>query len=204
MRILNLYAGLGGNRRLWTAHTHTHHEITAVEYDPEIAAVYQKLYPEDTVIVGDAHAYLEEHYKDYDFIWSSPPCQTHSSFRKNICVRFRGTKAVYPDFRLWQEIVFLQSYAPEGLKWVVENVIPYYRPLIQPTVKLQRHFFWSNFEINPKEFPTEKLRSAQIPDLQRIHGIDLTNVSLRNKRQCLRNCTHPAIGLYVLEQAMTE
>lgn len=200
MRILNLYAGLGGNRRLWT--THTHHEITAVEYDPEIAAVYQKLYPKDTVIVGDAHAYLEEHYKDYDFIWSSPPCQSHSRARK-AAMSWTGCRAIYPDLTLWQEIVFLQHYAKD-YKWVVENVIPYYKPLVEPTIKLQRHLFWSNFPIKEKKFPPDNIGGATIPDLQRIHGIDLSGVSLRNKRQCLRNCTNPEIGLYVLEQVMME
>ena len=196
MKILNLYAGLGGNRRLWPTHTHT----TAVELNPDIAAVYKKLYPQDDVIVGDAHQYLEEHFNEFDFIWASPPCQTHSSFRRNICVRYRGTKAVYPDFKLWQEIVFLQNYAT--CKWVVENVITFYEPLVAPTVKLQRHYFWSNFDIRPKVFEAEKLRSAQIPDLQRIHGIDLTGIKLPNKRQCLRNCVLPEVGLYVFNEGV--
>ena len=74
MKILNLYAGIGGNRKLWGSE----HEITAVEYDPNIAKIYEDLYPEDNVICGDAHQYLIENFKDYDFIWSSPPCPTHS------------------------------------------------------------------------------------------------------------------------------
>jgi DNA (cytosine-5)-methyltransferase 1 len=49
MKILNLYAGIGGNRRRWDGH-----EVTAVEYDPAIAEVYKALYPNDTVVVGDA------------------------------------------------------------------------------------------------------------------------------------------------------
>lgn len=51
MKILNLYAGIGGNRKLWG----NEHDITAVELRPEIAAIYHDLYPNDTVIVGDAH-----------------------------------------------------------------------------------------------------------------------------------------------------
>ena len=100
MKILNLYAGLGGNRKLWG----TEHEITAVEWNTDIANIYNNLYPNDTMVIGDAHRYLEEHYQEFDFIWSSPPCQTHSSFRQNICVKFRGTPAVYPDMKLYQEI----------------------------------------------------------------------------------------------------
>ena len=63
MRVLNLYAGVGGNRKLWQ-----NVEVTAVELDPAIAQAYQDLYPADTVIVGDAHKYLLAHYTDFDFI----------------------------------------------------------------------------------------------------------------------------------------
>ena len=86
IKVLNLYAGIGGNRKLWKGV-----EVTAIEINPEIAKIYQDFFPNDKVIITDAHQYLLEHYKEFDFIWSSPPCQTHSSFRKNICVEFRGT-----------------------------------------------------------------------------------------------------------------
>ena len=193
MKILNLYAGIGGNRKLWG----DEHEITAVELDPNIAKIYQELHPNDSVIVGDAHEYLQEHYNDFDFIWSSPPCQTHSSFRQNICVRFRGTKAVYPDMKLYQEIIFLQANAK--CKWVIENVKPYYEPLIQPTKELQRHLFWCNFEIDDKTFEKDNLRSAQIPELQKLYGFDLSKYKLSNKRQVLRNCVKPELGLHILQ-----
>ena len=64
-RVLNLYAGLGGNRSKWG----DEYEVTAVEYDPSIAAIYADLYPNDTVIVGDALEYLVNHYHEFDFIW---------------------------------------------------------------------------------------------------------------------------------------
>lgn len=69
MKILNLYAGIGGNRKLWEGH-----EVTAIEYNQDIANIYKDFFPDDSVIVADAHQYLLDHYKEYDFIWSSPPC----------------------------------------------------------------------------------------------------------------------------------
>ena len=72
-KVLNLYDCLGGNRYKWTDC-----EVTAVELDPEIAALYKKRFPNDIVIIADAHQYLLDHYKKFDFIWSSPPCPTHS------------------------------------------------------------------------------------------------------------------------------
>lgn len=133
MRVLNLYAGLGGNRKLWQdCH------VTAVECDPKIASAYARLYPSDTVIVGDAHDYLLAHYREFDFVWSSPPCQTHS--RMNKATRHDSVR--YVDMTLYQEIVFLRSYF--GGIWVVENVVPYYTPVIRPNAKVGRHLFWSN------------------------------------------------------------
>lgn len=196
MRILNLYAGIGGNRRLWG----NDHQITAVEMDPDIAAVYADLYPNDEVIVGDAHAYLLANYKNFDYIWSSPPCQSHSSFRFNIQVKYRGTEAVYPDMKLYQEIILLMTHY-EGL-YVVENVKPYYDVLIKPTKELQRHYFWTNYDISDADFKGENLRTAQIPDLEKLHQVDLSTYKLPNKRQVLRNCILPELGLHVLRHAV--
>ena len=195
MKILNLYAGIGGNRKLWNENI----EVTAIELNPDIAKVYQDFYPDDTVIIDDAHQYLLKHYKEFDFIWTSPPCQSHSSFRQNICVRFRGTDAVFPDMKLYQEIIFLQ-YNFKGC-YVVENVNPYYQPLIPPTKKLGRHLFWSNLNINDSIFEKTNVRSAQIFDLQKQHGFDLSSYKIKNKRQILRNCVNPNIGLHILQEA---
>lgn len=195
MKILNLYCGIGGNRKLWG----NEHEVTAVEWNENIANVYRDLFPNDTVIVGDAHQYLLDHFKEFDFIWASPPCQTHSSFRQNIGVRFRGVEPVYPDMKLYQEIIFLRHNF-KG-KWIVENVNPYYTPLIEPDVELDRHKFWCNFEIEKAEFVRPKLRAAQIPQLQEAYGYDLSGFKLSNKRQVLRNCVLPEVGKHILENA---
>ncbi len=68
MKVLNLYAGIGGNRKFWTDC-----EVTAIEFREDIAKVYKEYFPNDTVVVADAHKYLLDHYKEFDFIWSSPP-----------------------------------------------------------------------------------------------------------------------------------
>lgn len=198
MKILNLYAGIGGNRKLLS---NKDFEITAVEIDPKIAEIYKHFFPQDTVIVGDAHEYLLKHYKEFNIIWSSPPCQTHSSFRKNICVRFRGTKPEYPDMRLYQEIIFLAHHAK--FMWVVENVKPYYDPLIIPDVVIQRHLFWSNMEISDNfSYEKDNVRTAQIPDLEKKYGFDLSEFKLSNKRQVLRNCVHPELGLHIIKEIL--
>jgi len=190
MKGLNLYAGLGGNRKLWRGV-----EITAVEHTPEIARAYQDHFPNDTVIVGDAHAYLLEHYKEFNFIWSSPPCPTHSQYRYNVGVRGKGFAGVYPDMTLYQEIIFLQYHF--GGLWVVENVRPYYKPLIEPQV-VNRHYFWANFDIPEIKIETTGIRNKnKIGDLEKFFGYDLSDYKISNKRQALRNCVNPLLGEHV-------
>jgi len=140
MKILNLYACLGGNRYKWNE-VEPNIEVTAVELDPELARLYQERFPNDTVIVADAHQYLLDHYKEFDFIWSSPPCPTHSRFQISMKNK---RKMKYPDMKLYQEIIFLETFF-EG-KFCVENVIPFYEALI-PAKKRGRHLYWTNFNL---------------------------------------------------------
>lgn len=139
MRVLNSYAGLGGNRKKWKGVN-----VTAVEHDEKIAKVYQEQHPEDKVIIGDAHQYLLDHFEEFDFIWSSPPCQSHSRMIRS----GRNRKPRYPDLRLYEEILFLKNNF--NGPWIVENVKPYYDPLI-PAKAVGRHLFWSNFDFECSE-----------------------------------------------------
>lgn len=139
VKVLNLYACLGGNRYKWDEVADI--EVTAVELDPEAARLYKERFPNDIVIVADAHQYLLDHYKEFDFIWSSPPCPSHSRAR---FARRNTTTPIYPDLKLYEEILFLENYF-DG-KYLVENVIPYYDPLI-PAKKIGRHLYWSNFNL---------------------------------------------------------
>lgn len=202
-RILNLYAGAGGNRKFWNDENF---EITAIEFNEEIAMIYKDLYPNDTVIVADAHEYLLKNYMNFDFIWSSPPCQSHSKFRFMCSKMEPGTRGngikKYIDFKLWQEIIFLKHYV--DIPWVVENVVPYYEPLITPTINLQRHLFWSNFKI----VKTTELKkdNFDIKGGSKTYGInenfDLTKYKIKHRKdQILNNCVNPDLGLYILQQS---
>lgn len=195
MKILNLYAGIGGNRKLWG----DQYNITAVELNESIAHAYKKLYPNDTLIVGDAHKYLLEHYKEFDFIWSSPPCQSHS--RARACgVWSNQVEAVYPDMSLYQEILLLQKFS-KGV-WVVENVVPYYKPLISPSFTIGRHHFWSNRFIINADYIESSSHHSRISQLEKRKGVDLTGFSFESisKKQVLRNAVEPELGKYILEE----
>lgn len=151
-KVLNLYACLGGNRYKWTDC-----EVTAIELDPELARLYKERFPNDIVIETDAHQYLLDHYKEFDFIWSSPPCPSHSKAR---FARAETTKIIYPDLKLYEEIIFLQHYY-KGL-FCVENVIPFYKPLI-PAQKRGRHLYWTNFKL-PTIISTRTVKIAAVND----------------------------------------
>ena len=192
MKILNLYAGIGGNRKLWG----DEHEITAVEYNPEIARVYSSLFPNDNVVVDDAHKYLLEHVLDgWDFIWASPPCPSHSRINTD-----GQKKPCYPEMSLYQEIIMLDNNWFKGM-WCIENVIPYYRPLIEPTVCFDRHLFWSNFKINHVTFGKEKSIASQSGTDPR-YGFCLKGVDVKHdKRQIMRNLVNPKIGEHIFNAA---
>ncbi len=202
MKYLNLYAGLGGNINLVDD---TEHEITNVELESEIAEVLQKRKPNQKVIVADAHQYLLDHADEYDFVWSSTPCQTHTRMMKAT----RHKKKRYSDMSLYQEILFLQHFY-KGL-FVVENVIPYYKPLIKPTATLGRHLFWSNFSISNFEIKNlpNFIQDDTVAGCQRLKdwlGIQYEgNIYYRGNHspgQVLRNCVHPDMGLHVFNCAL--
>jgi DNA (cytosine-5)-methyltransferase 1 len=198
-KVLDLYAGVGGNRKKMT-----NCEVTAVEYSPAIAEVYQGLYPNDTVVVADAHQYLLDHHHEFDFVWSSPPCQSHSRMMKAT----RHNLNRYPDMKLYEEIIFLQNFFKGN--WVVENVVPYYAPLI-PAQKVGRHLFWSNFDFTaedvarPKNF-INKANLAGKKELMDWLGIHYEKNLYYEGNHCpaqvLRNCVHPDLGKQIFEQGM--
>jgi len=187
MKILNLYAGIGGNRKLWG----DKHEITAVEFDEKIAEKYQELYPNDKVIVADAHEYLLKHYTEFEdgFVWSSPPCQTHS--KANYFINYI-TESRYPKMELWQEIIFLKTFC-KG-KFCVENVKAYYEHFIHPTAVIGRHYLWANFKIPPIEQPKGEVGTM----MKQYAG---THKHAHSKPLTERNMVNANLGLHILERA---
>lgn len=206
MKILNLYAGIGGNRKKWG----DEHEITAVEYDSRIATIYKDLYPGDEVVVGDAHEYLLNNYFKFDFIWASPPCPTHS--RVNYFLNAEGYVR-YPDMSLYQEIIFLKHFF-KGL-YCIENVKSYYTPLIPPQ-ESGRHYFWANFQIpklnhkikiagmNSRHKNKGNVTSHQLEkeSMSKMGFPDLSCYKYPKKERLLRNCVDPDIGLAILQRAI--
>ena len=189
MKILNLYSGIGGNRHLWG----DEHEITAVEIDKNISSIYQEKFPHDKIVNTDAHSYLLYHYEEYDFIWSSPPCPSHS----RICYSQKEKK--FADMSLYEEIILLQSWF-KG-KYVVENVIPYYEYLIKPTTIIGRHPYWTNFEVSHLEVKNIDIARSDADELSKYLGIPKPKYK---SRLLLRNSVEPKIGLHLLKESQKE
>lgn len=202
MKILNLYACLGGNRYKWDEVTDV--DVTAVEWDEELAKLYQERFPNDKVIVADAHQYLLDHYKEFDFIWSSPPCPSHSRARYwNSSNYDTTTKPVYPSMSLYEEIIFLQHYF-KG-KFVVENVTPYYEPLIQAK-KRGRHLYWTNFNM-PNVLSERKVEIAtgrnEVKKLCEFHDYDFYTYKGKQRiNKIARNLVDYEAGKTILETAI--
>ena len=204
MKILNLYAGIGGNRKSFEGY-----DVTAVEYDPKIAKIYKDNFPDDEVIVGDAVKYLEENYHKFDFIWASPPCPSHSRARyylryktnKKTGEKYLQNKPILPDMTLYGIITFLEYYY-EGL-YVVENVNPFYKPLLEGSL-IGRHLFWSNVDLSGLKFNGKGSHDGSIKEMEKHKGFDLSGYKGVNKRTLLRNCVDKEISDLVFERVKKE
>lgn len=170
--------------------------MTAVEIDPKIADIYKSLYPQDEVIVGDAHEYLKKNFRNFDFIWSSPPCPTHSVLQ---LTNMYKDSLKYPDMTLYQEIIWLKHFF-KG-KWVIENVKPYYEALIPPTFTIGRHYFWSSDFILTTQIPSdfESIRHNN-KAMAESYGFDIEKLKGVELRKVLRNCVVPEMGKYIFEK----
>ncbi len=178
-------------------------EVVAVELDPELSKLYQERFPNDTVIITDAHKYLLDHYKEFDFIWSSPPCPSHSKMRKtNTGEGERKSKATYVDMKLYQEILLLEHFF-KG-KYCVESVIPFYEPLI-PAKKRGRHLYWTNFNL-PSDLNGRNAFNfihSKVSDLSEFHDYDFKKYKgLQRVDKIARNLVDYEAGRTILETAL--
>jgi DNA (cytosine-5)-methyltransferase 1 len=152
----------------------------------------------DKVIVDDAHEYLAKNWRNFDFIWSSPPCQSHSKVRM-MASKGGSYDSVMPNMKLWAEIIFLQNFTKNtNIKFVVENVKPYYEPFVKPSLKLGRHLFWTNFDIpiiDIKDGLTHNERGSSEKGY-----FDLRDFKMKHRKdQIIRNCVDPNVGKYIFD-----
>jgi DNA (cytosine-5)-methyltransferase 1 len=202
VKVLNLYACLGGNR--YKLDEVADIEVTAVELDPELARMYQERFPNDKVIIADAHQYLLDHFKEFDFIWSSPPCPSHSRVRISQKNR-EDFKFIYPDLKLYEEIIFLDNFF-DG-KYCIENVTPYYEPLI-PGIKRGRHLYWTNFQL-PNNLNERKLDGIlcsmknEVDTLSKFHDYDFRKYKgTQSITKIARNLVDYEAGRTIFETAL--
>ncbi len=105
---------------------------------------------------------------------------------------------------LYQEIIFLSTFFTG--KYCVENVNPYYEPLI-PGKKRGRHLYWTNFNL-PQElsarFDVAVTRGKEeLKQLCEFHEIVLNNYSgAQQKVKIARNLVDYEAGKTILATAL--
>ena len=73
IKVLNLYAGLGGNVLKLDRNKYA---VTSVEMESNIIEAYKLNNPHDTIIQGDAMEYLKKHRNEFSIVWASPPVKS--------------------------------------------------------------------------------------------------------------------------------
>ena len=120
--------------------------------------------------------------------------------------KWRQNKPVLPDMSLYSIIIFLQHEEDFKGKYVVENVIPYYEPLIKAD-KIGWHLFWSNVDLSDIELNDLKAtHDSSIKDMEVAKGFDLDGVSIPgiDKRTLLRNAVDKEISDAIMLQVELE
>lgn len=105
MIALDLFCGGGGTCKGLQPYFD---EVVGVDIEDQ-----SKYYP-GTFMQGDALAFEPEFYRNFDFIWASPPCQRYSTATK----RWAGKSGNHPDLVNDTRTVLVRADVP----FVIENV----------------------------------------------------------------------------------
>lgn len=208
-KFLNAFAGgIGGNRKLLDEII-PDLEVTAIENDPDYAKQYSIFYPDDIVHQEDAYDYVIQNYDEFDFIWASPPCKTHSI--TNYFLNKQKKARRMPDLDLFSLIFYLRMYS-KTIPWIVENVKPieldyppYNEPVIPPTFILGRHYYWSNRYIPFNNYYSTKINLLNSKKETRVTDVENEKLLLKHfeidnskfflksdpKKFALRNAVNP-------------
>ena len=105
---------------------------------------------------------------------------------------------------LYEEIIFLDNMFSG--KYVVENVIPYYEPLI-PAHKRGRHLYWTNFNLptslNERKLGGNTIEKGDIKKLCEFHDYDFyTYKGKQRMNKIARNLVDYEAGRTILETAI--
>ena len=105
--------------------------------------------------------------------------------------------------KLYQEIIFLENYF-KG-KYVVENVVPFYTPLINAK-KRGRHLYWCNFNL-PNDLKERKggimEGKDEVTKWCKFHDYDFTKYKGKQRRDKIsRNLVDYEVGKKILETVL--
>ena len=109
----------------------------------------------------------------------------------------------FPDMKLYEEILLLKHLF--NGKYVVENVIPYYEPLIAAQ-KRHRHLYWTNFNL-PTILTNRDVRISsgtdEVGKLCKFHDFDFYKYKgSQPVNKIARNLVDYEAGKTILETAL--
>lgn len=117
-KLLDLYCKAGGAAMGYAIAAGDGFEITGVDIEPQTHYPFQ-------FIQADAIEYLREHWREYDVIHASPPCQKYSAMTNG---RWKDRLSSHPDLIAPTRVLLVES----GKPYIIENVVG--APLINPVM----------------------------------------------------------------------